>query len=292
MSDRARPPRAADHGHDLRVVREPDRAQAQQARRRQRERELRDGEGDASTSTRRSTAPEELVAAVEAAGYGAVLPQRGAGAPAPRTPRTTRRRRCAAGSWSRPLLALPVLLLSMIPALQFDNWQWLALQLATPVVLWGGWPFHRAAWANLRHGTATMDTLDLARHARRLAVVAVRAVPRRRRHDRHADAASTSSPSGRRATSSTSRSPRSSPSSCSPGRYFEARAKRRAGAALAALLELGAKDVAVLGDGRRGAPRAGRAAAGRRPLRRAPGREGRHRRRRRGGHAPRSTSRC
>ena len=47
----------------------------------------------------------------------------------------------------------------MIPALQFDNWQWLALQLATPVVLWGAWPFHRAAWANLKHATATMDTL-------------------------------------------------------------------------------------------------------------------------------------
>ena len=60
------------------------------------------------------------------------------------------------------LLSLPVLLLSMVPALQFDNWQWLALQLATPVVLWGAWPFHRAAWANLRHGAATMDTLDLA----------------------------------------------------------------------------------------------------------------------------------
>ena len=57
------------------------------------------------------------------------------------------------------MLSLPVLLLSMIPPLQFDNWQWLALQLATPVILWGAWPFHRAAWANLRHGTATMDTL-------------------------------------------------------------------------------------------------------------------------------------
>ena len=47
----------------------------------------------------------------------------------------------------------------MAPALQFDYWQWLVLQLTTPVILWGGWPFHRAAWANLRHGTATMDTL-------------------------------------------------------------------------------------------------------------------------------------
>ena len=56
-------------------------------------------------------------------------------------------------------MSVPVLAMSMIPALQFDNWQWLSLLLATPVVLWGAWPFHRAAWANLKHGTATMDTL-------------------------------------------------------------------------------------------------------------------------------------
>src|SRR5439155_2246956 len=56
-------------------------------------------------------------------------------------------------------LGLPVLLLSMVPALQFDLWQWVALALATPVVLWAGWPFHVAAWKNLRHRTATMDTL-------------------------------------------------------------------------------------------------------------------------------------
>ena len=49
--------------------------------------------------------------------------------------------------------------MAMIPALQFDNWQWLSLNLATPVVLWGAWPFHKASWANLKHGTATMDTL-------------------------------------------------------------------------------------------------------------------------------------
>ncbi len=54
---------------------------------------------------------------------------------------------------------MPVLAISMMPGLQFDNWQWLVLQLATPVVLWGAWPFHRAAWVNLRHGSATMDTL-------------------------------------------------------------------------------------------------------------------------------------
>ncbi|MET0468000.1 MAG: heavy metal translocating P-type ATPase [Aeromicrobium sp.] len=56
-------------------------------------------------------------------------------------------------------LALPVVVLSMVPAWQFDNWQWLALTLASPVVVWGAYPFHRAAWVNARHGAATMDTL-------------------------------------------------------------------------------------------------------------------------------------
>lgn len=57
------------------------------------------------------------------------------------------------------LLSLPVVLLAMVPALQFDNWQWLSLTLAAPVAVWGGLPFHRAAWTNARHGAATMDTL-------------------------------------------------------------------------------------------------------------------------------------
>src|SRR4029079_12543015 len=57
------------------------------------------------------------------------------------------------------VLAAPVLLLSMVPALQFDRWQWAALTLASPVVVWGALPFHRATWTNLRHGAATMDTL-------------------------------------------------------------------------------------------------------------------------------------
>src|SRR5690606_19127436 len=56
-------------------------------------------------------------------------------------------------------LSAPVLVLSMIEPLQFENWQWLSLQLAVPVVVWGGWPFHVAAWKNLRLGAATMDTL-------------------------------------------------------------------------------------------------------------------------------------
>jgi cation transport ATPase len=56
-------------------------------------------------------------------------------------------------------LTLPVFLLAMVPSLQFDSWQWLSLALAGPVVIWGGWPFHRAAWLNLRHASASMDTL-------------------------------------------------------------------------------------------------------------------------------------
>ena len=77
--------------------------------------------------------------------------------------------------------------MSMVPALQFDNCQWLSLALVSPVVLWAGWPFHRAAWANLRHGTATMDTLISLGTLAAWALVALRAVPRRRRDERHAD---------------------------------------------------------------------------------------------------------
>ena len=101
-----------------------------------------------------AVAPDALVGAVEAAGYGAKLPS--AEPPSEEVDETAPLRFRLILS---AVLSLPVLLVSMIPALQFDNWQWLALNFATPVVLWGAWPFHRAAWANLRHGTATMDTL-------------------------------------------------------------------------------------------------------------------------------------
>ncbi|GAA1775807.1 heavy metal translocating P-type ATPase [Agromyces lapidis] len=57
------------------------------------------------------------------------------------------------------VLTLPVVVIAMVPAFQFTYWQWLSLTLAAPVVVWGGWPFHRAAWQNLRHGALTMDTL-------------------------------------------------------------------------------------------------------------------------------------
>src|SRR5919201_1353220 len=96
-----------------------------------------------------AVAPEQLVAAVEAAGYSAALPAvASADEPAPDGEEARPLRLRLIGS---ALLSLPVLLVSMIPALQFGRWQWLALQLATPVVIWAAWPFHRAAWTNLRH---------------------------------------------------------------------------------------------------------------------------------------------
>src|SRR3712207_7938070 len=96
--------------------------------------------------------PEQLVETVEAAGYQAVLPD--AAEPDEDETAPLRRRLLVSAA-----LTLPVFLIAMIPPLQFDNWQWLSLQLATPVVVWGAWPFHKAAWQNLRHLTATMDTL-------------------------------------------------------------------------------------------------------------------------------------
>ena len=97
--------------------------------------------------------PEAMVEAVESAGYGALLPGRGRDAGHDDHAANGRR------LWISAALGVPVAALSMVPALQFDYWQWVALVLATPVALWGAWPFHRAAWRNLRHGSAAMDTL-------------------------------------------------------------------------------------------------------------------------------------
>jgi Cu+-exporting ATPase len=190
-----------------------------------------------------TVAPEQLVAAVEAAGYQAVLPSAAPSAATDEPDETAPLRRRLILSTA---LMLPVLLLSMIPALQFDYWQWLALNLATPVVLWGAWPFHRAAWANLRHGTATMDTLitvgTLAAWLWSLyalflgeagmpgMTMGFDLIP-----DRGEGADQIYLEVGAAVTVF-----------ILAGRYFEARAKRRAGAALTALLELGAKDVAIL----------------------------------------------
>ncbi|MFJ5529126.1 heavy metal translocating P-type ATPase [Streptomyces sp. NPDC093261] len=148
------------------------------------------------------------------------------------------------------VLALPVVLLSMVPALQFDNWQWLALTLAAPVVVWGGLPFHRAAFTNARHGAATMDTLvsvgTLAAFGWSLWALfwGDAGMPGMR----HGFDLTVSRGDG--AGTIYLEVAAGVVAFLLLGRYLEARSKRRAGAALKTLLELGAKDVAVLRDGR------------------------------------------
>ncbi|MEV6875345.1 heavy metal translocating P-type ATPase [Amycolatopsis sp. NPDC051128] len=193
--------------------------------------------------------PERLVEQVEAAGYGATLPS-----PKTETPeaveeedptRALRQRLVVSAS-----LSLPVVVLAMVPALQFTYWQWISLTLAAPVLVWGAWPFHRAAWANLRHGAATMDTLislgTLAAFLWSLyallwgtAGMAGMTHPFELTIERMSGDGNIYLEVAAGVTTF-----------ILAGRYFEARSKRRAGAALRALLELGAKDVAVLREGR------------------------------------------
>ncbi|MFF3844596.1 heavy metal translocating P-type ATPase [Streptomyces sp. NPDC002328] len=147
-------------------------------------------------------------------------------------------------------LAAPVVLLAMIPAFQFDNWQWLSLTLAAPVVVWGGLPLHRSAWTNLRHGAATMDTLvsigTLAAFGWSLwALFFGHAGMPGMRHPFELTVSRTDGSSAIYLEVAAG-----VVAFLLLGRYLEARAKRRAGAALRALMELGAKDVAVLRDGR------------------------------------------
>ncbi|MCX5271471.1 heavy metal translocating P-type ATPase [Streptomyces virginiae] len=146
-------------------------------------------------------------------------------------------------------LALPVILLAMIPALQFDNWQWLSLTLAAPVVIWGGYPFHKAAWTNARHGAATMDTLvsvgTLAAFTWSLwALFFGHAGMPGMRHGFDLTISRTDGSSAIYLEVAAG-----VVSFILLGRYLEARSKRKAGAALKALLELGAKDVVVLRAG-------------------------------------------
>ncbi|MGN7781585.1 heavy metal translocating P-type ATPase [Mycolicibacterium sp. 22603] len=193
--------------------------------------------------------PEDLVAAVEATGYTAAVP-------AARTDSSETDSMGAEPDESAPwrqrllisaALSLPVVALSMIPVLQFDNWQWLTLTLASPVVVWGAWPFHRAAWTNLRHGAATMDTLIS------VGVTAAYAWSVWALFFTHAGM-----PGMKMPFEFISRNDEphlylevaaAVTTFLLAGRYFEARAKRQSGAALRALLHMGAKDVAVLRPG-------------------------------------------
>ncbi|WP_435404859.1 heavy metal translocating P-type ATPase [Mycolicibacterium duvalii] len=190
--------------------------------------------------------PEQLVAAVQAAGYDAALPEPAdEAADGDDDPTAALRQRllvCLA-------LSVPVIAMAMAPALQFTYWQWLSLTLAAPVVVWGAWPFHRAAWTNLRHGTATMDTLISVGTLAALgwSVYALfwgsAGVPGLK-HPFEFTIARTDGSAHIYLEAAAGVT-----TFILAGRYFEARAKRRAGAALRALLEMGAKEVTVRKDG-------------------------------------------
>ncbi|WP_204053398.1 heavy metal translocating P-type ATPase, partial [Microbispora siamensis] len=192
--------------------------------------------------------PQALVAEVEKAGYTAKLPEppapeRAAGEPADELGALRTRLVVSV------VLAVPVIALAMIPAVQFTYWQWLSLTLAAPVVVWGGLPFHKAAWTNLRHGTATMDTLvslgtiaALGWSLWALFLGSAGLPGMTHAFDLTIARGDGSGDIYLEAAAGVT-------AFILAGRYFEARSKRRAGAALRALLELGAKDVAVLRDG-------------------------------------------
>lgn len=199
--------------------------------------------------------PSLLIAEVEKTGYSAVLPK----------PKVSRHTDAAATEEDEApdyelislrhrligsmVLSVPVILMAMIPALQFEYWQWASLALAAPVIVWAAWPFHRAAWTNLKHGTATMDTLvSVGTSAAFLWSL-------------YALFFGTAGVPGMTHAFELSISPTDGAGNIYlevaagvtmfilAGRYFEKRSKRQAGAALRALLELGAKDVAVFQGG-------------------------------------------
>ncbi len=194
--------------------------------------------------------PEQLVETVEQAGYAATLPRvETPGEQAqPVESHDPLRQRLVVSA----VLTVPVVALAMVPAWQFDYWQWLSLALAAPVVVWGAWPFHRAAWVNLRHGTSTMDTLvsvgtlaalGWSLYALFLGTAGTPGMthPFELSVERTDGAGNIYLEAAAGVTTF-----------ILAGRWFEARSKRQAGAALRALLELGAKEVAVLRDGTSG----------------------------------------
>ena len=187
---------------------------------------------------------EDLVAQIEKAGYTATVPDPEAeqGAAEPEGPTRALRNRALVSM----LLSVPVILMAMIPALQFTYWQWASLTLAAPVVVWGALPFHVAAWKNLRLGTATMDTLVSlgvaaaflwSLYALFLGTAGVPGMT----HPFEFTIARTDG-----AANIYLEVAAGVTSFILLGKYFEARSKRRAGVALRALMELGAKEVTVL----------------------------------------------
>lgn len=210
----------------------------------------------AKVSYEDGVAVDDLVATVEATGYTAAPPApvrdsdadegEGDGGTGGGDELRTLRQRLVGSA----VLAVPVIAMAMVPALQFEYWQWLSLTLAAPVAVWGAWPFHRAAWTNARHGATTMDTLismgTLAAMLWSLWALFFGTAgepgmthPFELTIGRSDGAGNIYLEAAAGVTAF-----------ILAGRYFEARSKRKAGAALRALLELGAKEVTVLRDGR------------------------------------------
>ncbi len=206
--------------------------------------------------------PDDLVATVERTGYTARVPQPVAPQSDPQPDEhdvhtADLRQRLLVSA----VLSLPVLLLAMVPALQFDNWQWVSLTLASPVVVWGAWPFHRAALVNARHGATTMDTLvSLGVTAAYLwSLYALLLTPSGTtgwtmdfvwpwQDDPMRGMAGMGAEVYLEIAAVVT-------TFLLAGRYAEARAKRRSGAALRALLDLGAKDVLRVVEGADGGRR-------------------------------------
>ncbi|MGI5406305.1 heavy metal translocating P-type ATPase [Streptomyces chartreusis] len=189
----------------------------------------------------------DLIATVEATGYTAREPA----PPVQDAPEDT-----GGDDELRPLrqrlitavtLAVPVVAMAMVPALQFEYWQWLSLTLAAPVVVYAGWPFHKAAFTNLRHGAATMDTLisvgTVAAFLWSLWALFLGTAGEPGMTHPFELTIARGDGSGNIYLEAAA----GVVAFILAGRYFEARSKRKAGAALKALLELGAKDVTVLG---------------------------------------------
>jgi len=192
---------------------------------------------------------EQLIATVEATGYTAQLPAVADTVEPGSEPRDTELTDLRHRLLVSAVLTLPVLVLAMVSPWQFDNWQWLSLTLAAPVVVWGGWPFHVATWTNLRHRAATMDTLislgTLAAFGWSLYALfwGEAGMPGMRMRFELTSASGDGSAQIYLEVAS------AVVVFLLAGRYLELRAKRRSGAALKALLDLGAKDVAVVRDG-------------------------------------------
>jgi len=195
--------------------------------------------------------PAMLIAEVEKTGYGAALPAPVGGSTDGPTadgedPELVSLRHRLIGA---VVLTVPVIAMAMVPAWQFTHWQWASLVLASPVIVWAAWPFHKAAWANLRHGTATMDTLiSVGTSAAFLWSL-------------YALFFGTAGTPGMTHPFELTLAPSDGAANIYlevgagvtmfilTGRYFEKRSKKQAGAALRALLELGAKEVSVLRGG-------------------------------------------